>query len=268
MTSRSIVFKLVLFFAILPFNYALAEFDHRLWDELLKRHVVTANGGITTRVDYAGMRFDSGKLQEYLGSIASVSRKEFEEWDAGEQLAFLINTYNAATVQLVLTQYPELDSIRDIGFLFSSPFRRSFISLFAEQVSLDDIEHDMIRRWPQFEEPRIHFAVNCAAISCPPLRAEAYRGDSLDAQLDANTRRFLSNRDINFLAGNTLWISKIFDWYGDDFSSDWRGSSSLEKFLADYSEELGLSAEQAALLANSKIRIRFTAYDWSLNRSR
>lgn len=239
-----------------------------LWDDLLKRHIVTADGGITTRVDYAGMRSEARELQRYMDDIAAISRSEFETWDASEQLAFLINTYNAATVQLILTEFPELDSIRDIGFLFSSPFRRSFISLFAEQVSLDDIEHDMIRRWPQFEEPRIHFAVNCAAISCPPLRAEAYRGHSLDAQLDTNTRLFLSNREINFLSGNTLWVSKILDWYGDDFSRGWSGVNSLEEFLGNYTEELGLDAEQASMLAGNKIRIRFTPYDWSLNRLR
>lgn len=268
MPARNFVAKLVLIFAILPANQALAEFDHELWDGLLKRHVVSADGGMTTRVDYAGMRSGNAELEEYLDNIASVSRREFEQWDASEQLAFLINTYNAATVQLVLTEFPELDSIRDIGFLFNSPFRRNFVSLFAEQVSLDDIEHEMIRRWPQFEEPRIHFAVNCAAVSCPPLRAEAYRGTSLNAQLDANTRLFLSNREINFLSGNTLWVSRIFDWYGDDFSRGWSGINSLEEFLADYADALGLNTEQAALLAGGKIRIRFTPYNWSLNRSR
>lgn len=259
------VIHLLLVVACLLANQARAEFDHGLWDTLLKRHSVTTDGGITTRIDYAGMQSDARALQEYLDSIASVSRSEFDSWDVDEQLAFLINTYNAATVQLVLSEYPELDSIRDIGLLFNSPFRRQFISLFAEEVSLDDIEHGMIRGWPRFEEPRIHFAVNCAAVSCPPLRAEAYRGNRLDSQLEANTRLFLSNRQINFLSGDTLRVSKIFDWYGDDFSRGWSGVSSLEEFLTSYSEELGLDTEQAKQLAEGKTRIRYTDYDWSLN---
>lgn len=260
--------RLLLVVACLLANQARAEFDHGLWDTLLKRHSVSADGGINTRVDYTGMQSDARALQEYLGSIASISRSEFDSWDVDEQLAFLINTYNAATVQLVLSEYPELDSIRDIGFLFNSPFRRQFISLFAEEVSLDDIEHGMIRGWPRFEEPRIHFAVNCAAVSCPPLRAEAYRGNRLDSQLEANTRLFLSNRQINFLSGDTLRVSKIFDWYGVDFSRGWSGVSSLEEFLTSYSEELGLDTEQAKQLAEGKTRIRYTDYDWSLNSTR
>lgn len=246
----------------------LAQFDHKLWDRLLNNHVVSTNSGMTTRVDYSGVQADIELLQSYLDSTARVSRAEFDGWDPNEQLAFLINVYNAATVKLVLTEYPDLDSIRDIGFLFTSPFRRDFITLFAEEVSLDDIEHGMIRSWPQFEEPRIHFALNCAAISCPPLRAESYRGDSLDEQLDANTRLFLSNRNINYMSGNRLLISKIFDWYGEDFSKGWSGVDSLEEFLGAYTQELGLSPEVAAQLADKALSIRYTPYDWGLNRAR
>ena len=268
MVSQKITHCAALLFACLSATQSLAQFDHELWDELLKRHVVSTDLGMTTRVDYAGMLLDSEELESYLASTARVSRAQFDSWNSSEQLAFLINVYNAATVKLVLTEYPDLDSIRDIGFLFTSPFRRDFITLFAEEVSLDDIEHGMIRSWPQFEEPRIHFALNCAAISCPPLRAESYRGDSLDEQLDANTRLFLSNRNINYMSGNRLLISKIFDWYGEDFSKGWGGIDSLEEFLEAYKQELGLSPEVAAQLADKALSIRYTPYDWGLNRAR
>ena len=118
---------------------------------------------------------------------------------------------------LILTAYPNLDSIRDIGFWFRSPWRKKFIPLFGEQVSLDNIEHDMIRGSGLYNEPRIHFAVNCAAIGCPGLQAEAYQGSKLEQQLEAGTRLFLSDSSRNYHADGRLFIPSLFDWYDEDF---------------------------------------------------
>ena len=242
-----------------------AEFDHGVWDSLVQKHVHSSDGGVTTKIDYAAMKLAQAQLDAYLETLSDVSREVFEQWGDAHQLAFLINAYNAFTIQLVLSEYPDIDSIRDIGFFFRSPFRREYISLFGEEISLDDIEHGMIREWDRFQEPRIHFAVNCASISCPPLRPEAYRGDVLEQQLEDNTRKFLSNRRENYLEEDTLWVSSVFNWYGEDFRNGWLGIDSLEEFLQRYRAALGLSVEQAARLDGDWFTIRFTRYDWGLN---
>jgi hypothetical protein len=244
---------------------ALAEIDHRLWNDLLQRHVRVLEAGSKTEVDYASMAGERHQLQSYLETLADVSRAEFDGWSRNEQLAFLINTYNAWTVELILQYYPDLDSIRDIGFLPGAAWRRDFVDLFGGQVSLDEIEHEMIRQWPQFQEPRIHFAVNCAAIGCPALRAEAWRSEDLQAQLEDSTARFLMDRDRNWLEQDTLYVSRIFDWYGEDFEQGWQGIETLREFLIQYSGALELTDSQIEKLRQGELRIRFSRYDWGLN---
>lgn len=247
---------------------AHADFDHSNWDALLHKHVLVNEGGRVTQVDYAGMSEDSSALDSYLAAAAAVGKLTFDNWSQEAQLAFLINVYNAATVALILTEYPALDSIRDLGSFLRSPWSSPIVSLFGEKVSLDTIEHDMIRGWNIYNEPRIHFAVNCAAVGCPPLRAEAYIGEKLTRQLDDNTRLFLSDRPRNYLDGKRLHVSKIFDWYAEDFNRGWQGIDSLEEFLALYSEALGMTAEQQAALLKGELSIRYLRYDWGLNRTR
>lgn len=242
-----------------------AEFDHRLWDELLNDNVVEIDGGRVTAVDYESFADQQQQLDHYLDTLSGVDEAEFATWSADEQLAFLINTYNAWTIRLILTEYPMLESIRDIGFLPGAAWRRKIVALFGEKFSLDEVEHEMIRQWSQFQEPRIHFAVNCAAIGCPPLRREAYEGQRLQQQLENNTRLFLSDRDRNYLEGKTLYVSRIFDWYQEDFEKGWSGVESLRHFLARYAVELGLSNQEVADLLSGVIRIRYLSYDWGLN---
>mgnify|MGYP003700325947 CR=1 FL=1 len=244
---------------------ALAEIDHRLWDDLLQSHVRLLDGGRKTTLDYAAMAADRQQLQTYLGTLAGVSRTDFDNWSRNAQLAFLINAYNAWTVELILQHYPDIDSIRDIGFLPGAAWRRDFVELFGGQVSLDEIEHEMIRQWPQFQEPRIHFAVNCAATGCPALRAEAWRAEDLQAQLEDSTKRFLMDRDRNWWEGNTLTVSRIFDWYGEDFEQGWQGIESLRGFFIQYSGALELTDSQIEKLRRGEVRIRFSRYDWGLN---
>lgn len=251
-------------FLLLPARL-LAEFDHGEWDALLKEHVTVLDGGIATQVDYAGMQTDRETLKAYLSAAAEVPRSTFEGWPHSAQLAFLINAYNAWTVEVILREYPSIESIRDIGFFLSSAWNQDFASLFGEPVTLDEIEHDMIRGWDRYREPRIHFAVNCAAIGCPALRAEAYVGDRLEMQLEDSTEKFLKDRSRNYFDGERLYVSRIFDWYEEDFEKGWGGVDSVAQFLAQYAAELGIDAATASRLRGGDIRIRHLSYDWGLN---
>lgn len=241
-----------------------SAFDHSIWSGLLAEHLVVKQAGSVSQVDYRGMSEDIGELDAYLSLLARVPEEEFSGWPEDVRLAFLINAYNAATVRLILTEYPDLDSIRDLGWLLRSPWKKKFVSLFGQQYSLDDIEHGMIRG--QFSDPRIHFAVNCASIGCPMLREEAYRGPELDRQLEEQTRRFLADRSRNRLSGSgTLALSPIFKWYREDFAGGWRGHQSLGAFLYDYRGALQLTPRQADALRDDRMAIEFLDYDWRLN---
>lgn len=245
--------------------HAQADFDHSQWDGLLKEHVRVIDGGVATQVDYSGMAADRVVLKAYLEEVAMVPRSTFDSWSSAEQLALLINVYNASTVDVILEEYPDIDSIRDIGFFLSSAWNQEFASLFGEQVTLDEIEHDMIRGWDRYKEPRIHFAVNCAAIGCPALRGEAFVSDKLEAQLEDSTKQFLSDRSRNYFDNGRMYISSIFDWYEEDFEKGWGGIDSVAEFLAGYATELEVDAATTGKLRADGIRIRHLKYDWSLN---
>jgi hypothetical protein len=244
---------------------AQAAFDHSGWDALLKKHVVSIRNGQATQVDYTGMAADRAQLKNYLKATSSVKHATFDSWTKEEQLAFLINAYNAWTVELILTGYPDIDSIKDLGSFFRSPWKKRFIPLLGETRTLDDIEHGLIRGSGTYNEPRIHFAVNCASIGCPALRPEAYVADRLDEQLEEATRNFLSDRTRNRLEGNTLKVSSIFKWYRDDFEQGWRGATTLEQFLALYAQPLNLDERSVNLLVSGDLDIDFLDYDWKLN---
>jgi len=242
-----------------------AGFDHSAWDALLRQHVSVLRGGQASEVDYAGFAADRARLRQYLASLSAVTPAQFEGWDKAAQLAFLIDAYNAYTIDLVLTGYPGLKSIKDLGSLLRSPWKKRFIPLLGETRSLDDIEHGLIRGSGRYAEPRIHFAVNCASIGCPALRPEAYVGERLDAQLDDATRGFLADRTRNRLEGNVLKVSSIFKWYRGDFDKAWRGADTLAGFLAQYRQALGLDESAANRLRRGEIAIDFLDYDWRLN---
>ena len=250
----------------LPWTVGHAEgFDHAAWDALLKQHVTTLRNGQAAEVDYAGFSADRARLKQYLASLSAVTPAQFERWDRASQLAFLINAYNAYTVELILTAYPDVKSIKDLGSLLRSPWKKRFVPLLGETRSLDDIEHGLIRGSGRYAEPRIHFAVNCASIGCPALRPEAYVGERLDAQLEEATNSFLEDRSRNRLEGKTLRVSSIFKWYKSDFDKSWRGSESVAGFLAHYRKSLGIDESTANQLREGKIAIDFLDYDWRLN---
>lgn len=245
-----------------------AEFDHSLWDSLLKQHVHATPDGLSTAVQYGELAARRDRLTRYLDSLSQVKRADFDNYSKYGQLAFLINAYNAWTVDLILSRYPGLESIKDIGGLFSSPWKQTFIPLFGQKVSLDDIEHGMIRGSDRYREPRIHFAVNCASIGCPALRAEAYQADKLDEQLEEQTRYFLADTTRNRVANDMLEVSSIFKWYRDDFQNGWRGAAGLPEFFALYADSLKMPHSLRQRAESGKLNIRFLDYDWRLNEAK
>ena len=236
------------------------------FDQLLQQHVSDLPGGHASAVDYRALSTQRVTLQGYLAALAAVPRTDFDRWPSAHQLAFLINAYNAGTLELVLTGKPDIDSIKDLGSLFSSPWKKPLLPLLGSVRTLDEIEHELIRGSGRYPDPRIHFAVNCASIGCPALRAEAYDGARLEAQLEQQARRFLSDQSRNRFAQGEMQVSAIFKWYRSDFEQGWRGARSLGAFLVLYADALALTPSQAQALREQRMPIRFLDYDWRLNR--
>lgn len=230
----------------------------------LARHVAWNPEGTATSVDYAGIRRQRDELQRLLNAFSRIAMAEHAHWPMPAQQAFLVNAYNVWTLALIADAPAETGSIKDLGGFLRSPWKRAFIPFLGETRSLDDIEHGLLRGAPGFDEPRIHFAVNCASIGCPALRPEAYTADRWDAQLDDQTRRFLRDRTRNRVLQREplrIGVSSIFDWYGDDFDS----AGGVHGFLARYPEALDLAPAETAVLRGGGARIAFLDYDWTLN---
>jgi hypothetical protein len=262
---------LLLLLGLLSAGVAAQAFDHThgVWTGLLKRHVLLNPEGNASRVNYAGMQADRALLERYLAELSAVERETYAGWRRDRQLAFLINAYNAFTVELILSEYPDLESIKDLGSLFSSPWKRTFFTLLGARRHLDNLEQDMIRAPGVFDEPRIHFALNCASIGCPMLRNEAYVAERLDAQLEDALRRFLTDRERNRFdaASGTLWLSKIFDWYAQDFTGEAAGGTTLKQRFAGYADQLAGSEQARRRLQAGDYRIDYLDYDWRLNQT-
>ena len=259
------------FLALLALAFALpaAAFDHgyAAWGALLEAHVRYIEDGHASRVDYAGMQRDRARLKAVLRDFEQVPRAEFERWTKPQQEAFLINAYNAFTVEKILTRYPDIRSIRDFGTIFGNPWKDDFFTLFGAPMTLDGIEHGMLRKEGAYDEPRVHFAVVCASVGCPMLRREPFVAGRLDAQLEDAMRRFLGDRRRNRYdpAARKLEVSKIFDWYGQDFTHGWHGYASVKATLARYADLLADSAGDREAIRNQAVDVGFLDYDWSLN---
>jgi len=237
---------------------ASAGFDHSHanWDRILKQYV-TVKGHAST-VNYKSLKASPSEFLNYLKSLESVSKSEFGTFSEAEKLAFLINAYNAFTVKLIIDKYP-IKSIKDIGGLFSSPWKIKFFNLLEEQKHLDNIEHDIIRK--DFKEPRIHFALVCASVGCPALKNEAYVHSKLNTQLEEAALNFLADRSRNryLPQQKKLEISSLFKWYGGDFPSKY---GTLEAFLAPRITDV---PSDQAVIKEKKASITYLDYDWSLN---
>jgi hypothetical protein len=246
---------------------AASAFDHSHapWSVLLVRHVSWTADGHASVVDYAGMQDDRKALKAYLAALSRVTQQEYDSWTKAQRLAFLINAYNAFTVELILTKYPDLKSIKDLGSLIQSPWKKRFFELLGRPRTLDELEHGMIRAPGAFDDPRIHMAVNCASIGCPALRPEAFVADKLDEQLEDGVRRFLADRGRNRAEADVLRVSKIFDWYGDDFAAK---AGSVANWLARYADRLTADPSVQRNIREAKLPVRFLDYDWMLNARR
>lgn len=219
--------------------------DHSIWNALLSQY------NHQGQVDYEGLKKAEARLDAYLDGLAGIAPQSL---DRDEQFAFYANAYNAWTVKLILTGYPGVASIKDFGSLFKSPWKRKLAEINGEILTLDHIEHDILR--PRFNDPRVHFAINCAAKSCPALYREAFVGARLQAQLDDATRRFLNDERFNRLAEKTLYVSRIFKWFKADFNGDIVGF--FERYAAP-ELKAGIAADR------ENIKVKYLIYDWSLN---
>lgn len=250
-------------------NTAAFAFDqqHSRWDALLKKHVVWITNGTASQVDYAGFKRDSAALQQYLQELSAVTQQEFDAWSEPQQLAFLINAYNAFTIDLILTRYPDLKSIKDLGSLLQSPWKKRFFTLLGKERHLDELEHEMIRAKGVYDEPRIHVAVVCASIGCPALRDDAFVAERLDAQLEDSFKRFLADRSRNRYNASSgkLEVSKIFDWYQEDFNSGYQGFDSLPGVFARYADVLADDPAAQQRIRQGQAAISHLSYDWALN---
>lgn len=241
-------------------NARAFDHSHALWNGLLQKHVVLVSGGKASQVRYADMARDRPVLKAYLEILSGTKEEDFNAWNKPQRIAFLINAYNAFTVELVLASYP-VKSIKHIGGVFDNRWQRKFFGLFGRPASLDQLEHEMLRKPGAYDEPRVHFALNCASIGCPMLREEAYVAERLERQLEEQIERFLSDRSRNRFANGRLEVSRIFDWYKEDFAP-------RERLFAKYAKMLSDDALQQKLIVDGKAPVSFLDYDWTLNDAR
>jgi len=227
-------------------------------------------------VDYAAIEADGRALEGYLRALASLQRSIFETWNEDQKLAFWINAYNGLTLKLIADHYPiksgflksllyPSNSIRQIP----GAWDRLTFDVMGEQLTLDHIEHGILRA--EFKDPRIHAALVCAAVSCPPLRNEPYRGETINEQLEDQTKAFLARPDglrVDRAEGE-VWVSAIFDWFAGDFVGGFgkprRGllserHSSIVNFILPHVEQA-----EAAFLAEGAYEVKHFDYDWTLN---
>jgi hypothetical protein len=211
-------------------------FDHTLWDRLLQKYVNEKGN-----VNYKGFLKNKEQLTLYLNQLATNTVKD--SWSKEDKLAYWINAYNAYTVKLILDNYP-LKSIKDI----KDPWDVRFIKIGEKWMTLNDIEHNILRK---MEEPRIHFAIVCASVSCPKLSNKAFTAENLEQQLSLATTSFLADASRNTITPTELKLSKIFRWFAKDFKQD----GDIISFIKAYTK--------VDILENAKIS--FEDYDWNLN---
>ena len=224
---------------------------HKPWDEILNTYVVETEDGLN-RFDYGGLQAnaeDTAKLETYLASFENL---DFDTLDEDEQFAAYSNAYNALTIQHIVGRYP-VKSIRS-GYLVG-PWKRVNMVIDGEEVSLDDIEHNILRA--DFSDPRVHYAVNCASYGCPNLQNEAWFGETLDAKLDDAARDYVNHpRGVTIRRNGTLEVSTIYKWFREDFGGS---NDGVIEHLLEYAEP------ELAAQIEAKPKITKHEYDWSLN---
>ena len=240
--------------------------NYASWDALLKKHVQWLPDQRQSRVNYRGFAADRAELKKVLDNWSAVPSTTFNSWSREAQMAFLINAYNGFTIELVLTKYPNLKSIRDIGSLLQSAWKKKFFTLLGEERNLDWIEHEQLR--PRYADPRIHSAMVCASIGCPALRPEAYTAARLEAQLEDGMARFMADRTRNRYADGQLQVSAIFKWFKEDFekgSNGGKGFNQVQDLFAQYADLLADAPADREKIRTKNVAVTHLDYDWSLN---
>lgn len=238
-SNELLITELITHFSSIPQTQTIS-IDHSQWDKLLKKYVDKEG-----YVNYVGFQKDVHLLDSYLEILSK--NPPNENWSVEELLAYYINLYNAASVKLIVDEYP-VKSIANI----SRPWTKSRISIGNKMFSLDDIEHNILRK---MNEPRIHFALNCASISCPKLLNEAYTSSKINEQLERVTKEFI-NSDKNDISSNNAKVSAIFKWYVKDFKVN--GKTDVINFINQYSY----------VKMNPDAKVMFKKYNWDLNEVR
>lgn len=214
----------------------IKKFNHNRWNALLQKNVSETGG-----VNYEAFRKSRTELDAYINNLTS--NVPNENWSKQETLAFWINAYNALTIDLILRNYPT-KSIKDI----KDPWDQRLWKFGKKWYNLNDIEHEILRK---MDEPRIHFAIVCASVSCPKLQNTAFTAENLEAQLNNATKQFLKDKTRNEISKDELRLSKIFKWFKKDFEQN----GSLVDFLNEYSD---IAISQSA-------KVRYKDYNWDLN---
>ena len=212
-------------------------FNHDRWNNLLQRHVSDQGN-----VNYKGFKTDKIEFYSYLNSLSETPPQD--SWSKDETLAYWMNVYNAFTIKLILDNYP-VESIKDID----GPWDHRFIKIGEKWYTLNDVEHRIIRK---MDEPRIHFALVCAAVSCPRLYNKAFTVSNLEADLVLLTKGFLNDSSKNEISTNAMKLSKIFKWYGGDFKTP---ETTLIDFLNQYTD----------VSISDKAKKSYKDYNWNLN---
>ncbi len=226
--------------------------DYGPWEAFLARYLTTGSDGIT-RVRYGAVSAEDHKALE--GFLTALQAHDVTRLNRDEQFAFWANLYNAVTVDLILDHYP-LASIRDItsGLFSTGPWKKKLITVNGHTLSLDDVEHGLLRRY--WQDPRVHYAVNCASLGCPNLLPRAWRGATLDADLDAAARAYINSPRGARFEGNRLVVSSIYKWFREDFGGTEKG---VLAHLRRYARP-----DLKARLKDTR-RISRYVYDWRLN---
>lgn len=227
-------------FFMFAFPQAHAQIEHSLFTELLQKNVSEAGF-----VDYQNFKKQESELDVYLELLSTNTPDE--TWSRNQKMAYLINTYNAYTLKLILDNYP-VESIKKIGGILGNPFKINFIPFNGHKISLDEVEKGMLLK---MNEPRIHFAINCASESCPKLHNQAFEADMLETQLERVTRDFILSKE-NTIMETKLVLSKIFKWYAFDFEQD---AGSVQAFINRY----------AAFEIKENTPLSYRDYSWKLN---
>ncbi len=251
---------------------AAGGFDDSDYATVLKTHVNERG-----MVDYRALKAEPGRLNAFVRDLGRLDRRTYEGWTDEQKVAFWLNAYNGLTLKVIVDHYPiqptfparlyhPHNSIRQIKGVWDE----IEFTVMGRGVTLEGIEHETLRE--DFDEPRIHAALVCAAMGCPPLRREPYAGERLDEQLDGQMRAMLSHPEKFRIdrSKDRVYISPIFKWFGEDFvgrygtDTEFRGFGEEERAVLNGISDYVSEAERRYLLS-ADYKLRYLDYDWSLN---